>query len=581
MWRGGTSTTVQSISIKGNHLYSEREIIDMIATKEGESFALRQLRRDIATIADRYKGDGYYFIDIRVGALRYNEDSSTVRIEIAIEEGNRTVTGSLNLEGNTMFTADDIRQRFSTRSGDVFLKQSLEQDIDALISRYEKNGFPFAEVAVDRIVPSVSGSETKLDVFLSINEGPKVKIEAVRVEGNTETSEHVIVREANISPGETYDRDKMDKVRNRLNRMNIFSQVYEPQLLVDSGGTGTVILKVKEGNTNTFDGVVGYVPGNSASTVTSNSLIGVAPSSQGYVTGLVNVSMRNLFGTARKMSVNWQRDDQYSQELGFRYLEPWIFDFPIDLSGSFDQRQQDTTYVRRSVQGQADLHLSDLFTLSGTITQENVIPSSTVAAAVLTNSTTDTYGLQLLFDSRNDILSPLSGEYYSTDYQIGSKKYPAAAPATGELSSVVQRIGLDAEIYVPTFTRQVLAFGMHGRQLTSSSIELGDLYRFGGATTLRGYAENQFLGSKIGWTNTEYRFILERHTYFFGFFDTGYYYLPADYVPDAVSTQSFKYGYGLGLRFDSSLGNIGVSFALGEGDSFTQAVLHVGLINQF
>ena len=48
------------------------------------------------------------------------------------------------------------------------------------------------------------------------------------------------------------------------------------------------MIRVQEGNTNTFDGVVGYMPGTGTG-------------DEGYLTGLVSVSMRNLFGTARKL----------------------------------------------------------------------------------------------------------------------------------------------------------------------------------------------------------------------------------------------------------------------------------------
>jgi outer membrane translocation and assembly module TamA len=52
-------------------------------------------------------------------------------------------------------------------------------------------------------------------------------------------------------------------------------------------------------------------------------------------------------------------------------------------------------------------------------------------------------------------------------------------------------------------------------------------------------------------------------------------------VKGISSTQHLKYGYGVGIRLETSLGNIGVSFALGAGDSFTQAKLHISLINDF
>jgi outer membrane protein insertion porin family len=103
----------------------------------------------------------------------------------------------------------------------------------------------------------------------------------------------------------------------------------------------------------------------------------------------------------------------------------------------------------------------------------------------------------------------------------------------------------------------------------------------GGARTLRGYRENQFFGSRIAWTNTEYRFLLARRTFIYGFVDTGYYFRPKDDLRLSPKAEGFKYGYGLGLLVETSLGYLGVSFALGQGDSFNNGKIHFGLINEF
>jgi outer membrane protein assembly factor BamA len=138
------------------------------------------------------------------------------------------------------------------------------------------------------------------------------------------------------------------------------------------------------------------------------------------------------------------------------------------------------------------------------------------------------------------------------------------------------------ELFYETFSRQVAALGLHGRELRSDDIEVSDLYRFSGTNTMRGYRENQFLGSRIVWTNLEYRFLMAKRSFFFGFFDFGYYYHPAIAKSNITSSsENAKYGYGIGMRIETGLGIIGVSFALGKGDSFSQAKLHFGIINDF
>jgi outer membrane protein insertion porin family len=292
--------------------------------------------------------------------------------------------------------------------------------------------------------------------------------------------------------------------------------------------------------------------------------------------------MRNLFGTARKLNVRWQREDRFSQELFLKYVEPWVLGEPVNLGGSFFQRQQDTTYVRRTIELRTDLLVTENLSLGALYNHEVIVPSSSLVGQAVFNSSTITTGLEVRYDLRDDIVSPTSGILYRSDYRIGRKKIFGLPDTTSAKTRLtVQRFGMDVEWYLQTFERQVLALALHGREIRSDQIELSDLYRFGGATTMRGYRESQFVGSRVVWSNVEYRFSLARRSYVFGFFDTGYYYRPGDDAKGTASAQAVKYGYGIGLRVETALGNIGVSFALGEGDSFNQGKIHFGLMNEF
>jgi outer membrane protein insertion porin family len=405
--------------------------------------------------------------------------------------------------------------------------------------------------------------------LLKIDEGERVTIDEIRVTGNRETNASVVVRETRLSPGEIFDPAKVNAVRTRLSRLNIFSSVSEPELYM-RGTTGGLLITVQEGNTNTFDGVIGYVPG-------------AATGQSGYVTGLVSVAMRNLFGTGRKFNVRWQREDRYSQELGLRYVEPWIFGAPVNIGGGFMQRQQDSSYVHRLIDGEADLMLSEELSIGLLYRLEEVIPSiDSTHVSTTRHSSTSAVGANILYDTRNDLYSPTTGARYRIEYSFGKKDLDdASGEIPSSATSEVQRLLVDLEFFIPAFARQVIAFALHGYEVRGKEIQESDMFRFGGARTLRGYRENQFIGSRVAWTNAEYRFLLGRRSFLFGFFDSGYYSRPADVENDVEAEDGIKYGYGLGLRTDTPLGNISVSFALGQGDSFSQGKIHIGLINEF
>lgn len=561
-------------------IYSDEFLIANISSKRNNIFNTENLERDLEKLRILYVADCYYFSEVSIDSLNYFDDSLFVNIFIRIEPHQKSLIRKIIISGNTVFTTDDILKNFSTTTGSCLQKMLLEFDVNHLVTRYEEIGYPLVSIEVTDI--SIADENNSIEVTLEIEEGLKISIDKIQIEGNTETKSEVIIRETRIQSGEIYSQSKIQKIPQRLNRMQLFSSISEPQLflLQDSNSVSSpiissiknisriggqpasagLLIKVTEANTNSFDGVVGYLPGS--------------VSEKGYFTGLVDVSMRNLFGTARKLNVKWLKDEKQSQEIGLRYTEPWFLNYPVNLAGIFFQRQQDTIYVRRFVELKSDLMISDMFSVGVLFNQENIIPSSETATRFVNSSGTASIGFDVHYDSRDNIYNPTSGVNYKSDYRYGRKRFYNL-----NLIQNVQRIGIDVEWFQETFRRQVVVLGLHGKELRAGTVEVSDLFRFGGASTLRGYRENQFLGSRVVWSNLEYRFIAGNKSFFSGFFDVGYY--SRNNSDLNIITESVKYGYGVGLRAETALGIIGVSLALGKGDTFNQAKIHFGIINEF
>ncbi|MBK7257735.1 MAG: BamA/TamA family outer membrane protein [Ignavibacteriae bacterium] len=159
------------------------------------------------------------------------------------------------------------------------------------------------------------------------------------------------------------------------------------------GTWGGLLLRVEEGKTNTFDGIAGYAPG-------------LNPGDAGYFTGMVTIGMRNLFGTGRKMNLRWQKEDRFSQDLSVGYVEPWLFGFPVNAGADFQQRRQDSTYVRQAGTFTVELMASEELSLSLSGTTESVIPSSDTVTARVPRSSSLGGGAEVLYDTRDDSYSP-------------------------------------------------------------------------------------------------------------------------------------------------------------------------------
>jgi outer membrane protein assembly factor BamA len=560
----GPVAAVTYVSVTGAIAFTPRDVLSWLTLRTGSPFSRAALRSDLLSVTEHFRAEGY--LNARVTAVeRYNADSTGVDLALQVEQGRRTVLGTLSFTGNVSIPTADLLSLLDSRIGAPLDQQLLESDVAAVLSRYEKLGYPMAGCVVDSFNLTAGPDADSLAVKLVVDEGPRLSISEVRVQGNNETSTNVVVRESRIRMGEYYDPDRMQTVRQRLLRLNIFSAVFEPELYLH-GTTAGVLIRVQEGRTNTFDGVAGYMPGTGGS--------------DGYFTGLVSVSMRNLFGTTRKMQFRWEKEDRHSQDLLLGYSEPWLFGLPMNIGLDFQQRRQDTSHVLQGGNLRIDWMFSEELTAGVIGGTESVFPSADTAVARVPRSSTTSVGVDVLYDSRDDLYSPTRGARYRADYHHGRKSVRASGSRNGSSGSV-QRFTVDLDSYLKLFDRQILALGIHGRQVQGAIVDESEFHRFGGTNTLRGYRENQFAGTKVGWINTEYRLLLARRSFVYAFTDVGYYFHPGSSVSGTEAGEAFLYGYGFGLRFDSPLGNLGVSFALGRGDSFAQGKVHFGLLNEF
>ena len=567
---------ISSIRFQGNHYFSERELSQNFSLSARTDFSAERLRMSTAALTDRYRSEGFFFSRVDSVQQEFSSDSAFIELTYFLNEGKQSLVAQIRIKGAVSLSADELRRGFETVPGLPLRQAILEKDIDDILTRYENIGYPLIKVRVDSLSLD-SADVSQLSFILSVSEGPRVYLKEIKVEGNSTTRSDVVAREAYLQSGEMYTQEKVDRVRRRLDRLGIFSSVGEPQLYLErdpgisdsvSGGLSVV---VQEGNTNTFDGIVGYVP----STVNGAS---------GYFTGNVFVSMRNLFGTGRKAVVRWQRENQSTEELEASYSEPWVAGYPVNAGITFFQRKQDSTYIKNRFDFRADLSLSTEVSVGVIINQESVFPSADLNYFTVFESSILSFGGEIRLDTRDNLRSPTSGINYQTSYGRGTKKISGPAQylsLSAERNSLLERFSMDVEYYLSILRKQVLMLGFHGKKMTSSHLEQSDLYQIGGTNTVRGYRENQFYGSQTIWSNVEYRFLTGRSSSVFGLFDAGYFSRPSDDLRHISSQEKFLYGYGIGARIETALGIFRVSYALSEGDGFSAGKIHFGIANDF
>ncbi len=557
---------VDRVVIRGNQAISTDDIITALGFESGNVFDRHTLDQNINRMLHAYADQGYLWTEITSLDIQFSPDSSAVSFTLHIREGPVARVDDIELAGNVQWEAYDLLAEFDSRPGGVFDAALLERDIDRLLTRYDQHGFPYCRIEVSRI--QTKGE--RLTIQLTIHEGPFIRVDGFRVEGNKVTKSYVITREFRLKPGEPFDQRRLNLGRTRLLRSGLFTGVNVPELDVNSRGDGAIIVvHVQEDRFSTFDGIMGYAPG-----VNGNG---------GFLTGNFTLSMNNLGGAGRRVEAAWIRRDPLSSDIRLDYEEPWMFGIPLTVAMNFGHLNQDTTFTAT----QFGLSLKWPLTMTvdgyGRLGWRRIIPDS-LSAFALAPSRELNARLGLTIDSRDHVLNPLRGAHFELSVEFGlrfNESRPVFQPERSRIQTSMVRV--DIEQFIPTIRRHTALIGIHVVNISTGEqvLPVSQQIRFGGTRTLRGYRENEFQGARVAWSNFEYRILLSSRSRFFTFFDAGYFESPRRTSGGVETLRETKIGYGLGIRLESSLGILGIDYGIGEEDSPLNGKVHIRFRNAF
>jgi len=516
-----------------------------------------------------YHQQGFFQSDIDSIAGEMLKDSTEIRIQLWIHEGERARVGQYNVSGVPVQLQHEIESGMVLQGGSGFSESLLTEDVHLILTRLENRGYPLAEVHISEL--DYHASDNTVDVALSVLPGPQIRLGRFLISGNKLTRLPVILREIRLKTGEVYRHDAVQNISDDLQRLGFFDRVDPPEVYFVED-RAVVAIHLKEGNPNTLDGVVGYTPSND-------------PERPGYFTGQLHFLFRNLAGTGRFFEAFWEKKDKYSQAMRFGYEEPWLRGWPVHAGFYFTQEIRDTTYVDRGWRLRMRYSPSSTISLSVEGGQREILPDSIGSVLYDLAQTRSWVGsLGLDYSTFDDPLNPRKGVRYHTAATFGRKRNlgPAFMDTIPNWNDPVntRHIEADAEFILPVWGKQVAFIGLHGQEVRSGDayVPLSEQIRFGGTTSLRGYAEDFFRGSLVSWMNLEYRYLLGHRSRVFAFVDAGMY---QRREREKGLIRGEKIGYGFGIRLETRLGVMGVDYGLGQGDDFMQGKVHVGLVNRF
>ena len=318
----GPRVRIRKIEITGNVSRPSDYYANFIRDTSSDLIALGYYnRRDIE---DGYKNlviqlQNEGFLRARVQSVRseFSKKKDEAFVTVAMDEGPLTQIRQVRFTGATAFSKMQLENVMLVKTGEPLSLTKLEESLLKLKNYYHSAGYLEMRIQNEgEDLVTYNDTNTHANIDIQIEEGPKVLVASIVVQGNTFTKDYVILRELEFGVGDTLTPEKIEESVYKIQRLALFSQVEIKTL--EEGTTQanrTAVVTVSERLPGLF------YPG-----------VGITNRYQVTYRGYVNFAYRNIAGTGR--AVNLRLDLDYAQDprfsylenrVTFGYLEPFIF----------------------------------------------------------------------------------------------------------------------------------------------------------------------------------------------------------------------------------------------------------------
>ena len=498
---------VRKVEIHGNAAYKPKELRNLLRTR-GSSFwkpwqknPLRSdfVRADRLALTSFYRRHGY--LEARVDSVPVLPVGKSARkwdVHFYLTEGPRAVVDTIRIEGTGPLPEAEFRKVLRFQSGSPLDLPIIQASRDSVVNAYADRGYVLA-----RVIDSLEVHDRRVSVSYRVQPGPRVFVDRFKVEGTQKTKPSFVTREMLLRPGDVVRRSKLVLSQQRIYDSGLYSDVQMELSPVDSATQrAEIIVSVREQKMGWIDAGVGY------GTVDQLRLTG-----QWGQRNIFRSSMR-FVATGRlglRVLRNPVRTKFGDRRLDVALTHPWPLGVRMQTTVGAYTEDQPVIEVTdpaplRAYGGSvvfATSFLKDTRSYTSYELRHVVTDSVSIASGGLSYTTN-----RIVFtserDTRADIFNPKRGNDL-----LGKVEFVTGArPKAGGFAN----LGLQATGYVPLQAGAVLALRVRGGYIEPWSsgatpdttlgtpreldeIPVDDRYRTGGASTVRGYLENE-LGSR-------------------------------------------------------------------------------------
>ncbi|MFO8062883.1 MAG: BamA/TamA family outer membrane protein [bacterium] len=205
---------MKEIDVDGNVFFPDKQILNLMKTKEGRKFDRLVFNNDKNRIISFYNSKG--FLDVRI--TKFDETEGEM-IHIVIEEGFRTVINQIRIFGNNQVSDERIIQLLQYEKNMPLNKAQLSRRQIDIVEEYSGKGFIYVDVDYEFI-----DRETKYRkiLYVNIEEKHRAYIRSINLDSLPETVRNVANYEIDLRSGMVYIPSAIYKSQQKLYNTGLF-----------------------------------------------------------------------------------------------------------------------------------------------------------------------------------------------------------------------------------------------------------------------------------------------------------------------------------------------------------------------
>ncbi len=495
----------------------------------------------------------------RIGYLNIQFDTIKKQDSIFIAHlvlGENTKTIRIFFDSNSV--DENIIKKYTvnfTNSSFTLEMHDVSNLMNDLVKQFETDGKSFTEISLKNI----QKLNNELIAELNINSTKSRTIDNVIIKAYEKFPQSFVRHRLNLKKGTVFNKEKLQKSSDAIQAITFVSEIKSPEVLFTNDST-SIYLYLQKIKANRFDGLIGF-----------------ATDEEGKLkfNGYLDLLLNNVLNKGESISIQWKSNGDDRKLFNLAFTAPYVFKSPITLGINFNLYKQDSTFLNIHTKINLAYTINQFSGIAGEFESEN----SNDLDSENTQNNIEGYKSTFFGASYNyskpDREKPFQNEFYFNINALWGKR----TLAENTLRSNQQKYNLHVYYIWSLNQKSNLFIQSKSGLLISENLFSNELFRVGGANSIRGFDQESIFASAYSILNLEYRYLIAQRSYIYSITDFAY------IQNDIINDNGQLFGFGLGYVFNTKNGAIDISYAIGKRSDFPvdfqNSKFHIRLLQYF